>query len=130
MRKTRKGTNNTRKTTCGDSSKTWPDWAKPMWYSDSAHQIHQKWAKISQTTNLLLTSVIHKSYPDLECPIKTRVGLSNGINYFTHHHGRPEASRAFYTGHPVYTLLQIWENFPAGRSMIWFQETIWVISYF
>ena len=31
--------NKNAKTTCGDSSKTWPDWAKPMWFFDSAHQI-------------------------------------------------------------------------------------------
>ena len=50
MRKTRKGINNTRKATCGDSSKTWPDWTKPMWYLDSAHQFYPKSAPNSQTT--------------------------------------------------------------------------------
>ena len=34
-----------RKKTCGHSSKTWPDWAKPMWFLDSAHQIRSKSAK-------------------------------------------------------------------------------------
>ena len=44
--------------TCGHSSKTWLDWAKPMWFLDSAHQIHPQSAKKTQTTNLFLTSVI------------------------------------------------------------------------
>ena len=40
------------------AKKTWTDWAKPMWFLDVALQIRPKSAKKTQTTNLLLTSVI------------------------------------------------------------------------
>ena len=48
----------TKKITRGHNSKTWPDWAKPMWFLDSAHQIHPKSTEKPHATIFLFTSVI------------------------------------------------------------------------